>query len=136
MSEDVNVISEVYPSVFFKFLRTKERGVENSSSRWIKIMDDPLEYIVEISCDPAKDLKVKAIYEVLGYNKVLTLNELRKLPDEEYVQFDGSLYSLPEEDDIKVREGIDIQDKIVRLEEVPEFFQRDIGLLKRFLMQF
>lgn len=99
-------------------------------------MDDPLEYIVEISCDPAKDLKVKAIYEVLGYNKVLTLNELRKLPDEEYVQFDGSLYSLPEEDDIKVREGIDIQDKIVRLEEVPEFFQRDIGLLKRILMQF
>jgi len=66
----------------------------------------------------------------------MTLNELRKLPDEEYVQFGGSLYSLPEEDDIKVREGIDIQDKIVRLEEVPEFFQRDIGLLKRILMQF
>ena len=35
-----------------------------------------------------------------------------------------------------MREGIDIQDKVVRLEEVPEFFQRDIGLLKRILMQF
>jgi len=129
VTEDGMIISEVYPTVL-DYLRKREGVYEDSTSKRIKVQETPLKHRAKISYDPAKGVHVKAGYEVPGHEDVVRLIDLRKAPDGEYVRFGDDFYRIPEEEDSKVREWVEAQEKIIGLEDVPEFFKRDLVLLK------
>lgn len=128
VSEDGTIISEVYPSVL-SYLRKRGDFHEDKSSKRFGIQEPPLKHLATVSYDPSKGLHVKAGYEVPDHDDVVRLADFSRSPDGEYVRFRDSFYRLPEEDR-EVREWVEAQEKTVDMECVPEFFKRDLILLK------
>ncbi|MFH0897212.1 MAG: DEAD/DEAH box helicase [Candidatus Bathyarchaeota archaeon] len=126
--EDGTIISDVYPSVL-NYLRKREGVHEDESSKRFVVMESPLKHRGAVSYDPSKGLRVKAGYEVPDCPDVVKLSELGKSADGEYVRFRDSFYHLPEEGS-ETRKWVEAEEKSIELEDVPEFFKRDLILLK------
>ena len=128
VTEDDTLVSDVYPTVL-QYLRTRQHVAEDPTSTRIYIHDTPLKPRAEISYDPSTGVTVYTGYAVPGHDDVVPIRALKPSPDEEYVEFDGSFYRTPHEDPT-VRSWVEAQETTVPLDEVPEFFQHDLVLLK------
>jgi len=128
VTDDGKIISEVYPTVL-QYLRKRGGVKEDPTSKRIGIMKTPLKHRAEVSYNPQEGVWVKAGYDVPGAQGVVQLSEFQRSPEGEYVQFSGSFYRLPRETP-PVREWVEAQEKLVGLVQVPDFFKRDLILLK------
>jgi SNF2 family DNA or RNA helicase len=129
ITEDGLMISPIHPSIL-KYLRKRERVSEDATSKSVEIQEKPLKPAVEISFVPEKGLRIKAGYAVPGLRGIVRLTDLEKSPEKEYVKLGDTFYLRPEED-AQTRELIETEkDRIIELDKIPEFFKRDLVLLK------
>ncbi|MEM2734857.1 MAG: DEAD/DEAH box helicase [Candidatus Bathyarchaeia archaeon] len=128
ISSDGNVEFDLRPSIL---LYLRKKGVaEGERCSELMIHDEPMKRRAEISYDPKYGLHVKVGYENPEGNGVVLLKEMRRSFDGNYVQFRNHFYPYPREEDQKIREWIEIGEKTIGPEEIPEFFKRDLVLLK------
>ena len=128
ISDEGKIIASVHPAVL-KYLRTKRSVSEDVASKNVKVQEESLRHLAEVSYEPSKGIHVKAGYAIPGHDGIVLLTDFDESPDREYAKFEGSFYRIPAEDS-RVREWVETQEKDVGLEDIPEFFKRDLVLLK------
>ncbi len=127
VSPDGSVEFELRPSILL-YLR-KKGIVEGEGCSKLIIHKKPMMHKAEISYDPKEGLHIKVGYEKPMGGGVVLLKEMRTTPDGAYIQFENHFYPYPQEIDPKIREWIEVGEKTVGLDEIPEFFKRDLVLL-------
>lgn len=123
------IIADINPAIL-KYLRQQHDVSEDATSRRIEIHDEPLKHRAEVQYDPQKGMQVKAGYEVPGREGVVKLNDFDKSSNTEYARLGNVFYCLPQEENPRVKTWVETQEKTVDLDDIPEFFKRDLVLLK------
>lgn len=122
---------EVCPPVL-NYLRSKKHLVNESSKSKdeVKIFDEPLKPSVRIDYDKNSGLKINAGYSQEGNKEIVSQENLSITPDGGYVRIGNKFYPVQENIDSETKHLLDIKQKTVLLDEIPEFFKRDLVILK------
>lgn len=129
IADDGRIISEIYPPVL-NYLRSNKRVKESQNSKKLTIYEKPPQRLTEISFKPSSGLHIKAGYEIPGHEGVMPKSALKTTPDGEYVRVGYSFFPYPVEENQKVKDWIDAEEIHVDIDHIPEFFKRDLVLLK------
>jgi len=129
ITKDGRIVSEVYPLVL-KYLRGKSRVKESENSRKLVIHEEPPRRCAEIYYNSATGLHIKTGYEIPGCNEIVPKSALKTTSDGEYIRFGCNFYPYPKEENQKVKEWIEAEYIHIDLDHIPEFFKRDLVLIK------
>lgn len=129
--DDGKMIFDVCPPQL-RFLRTRDNIVESNKSKEIKILDKPLEHGAKIDYDPDKGLILNTGYFLDGNDKLISANDLNLTHDKDYVRVRaGNVFApIPIDIDTKIKNWLNIENKIISSDGIPDFFKRDLVLLK------
>lgn len=127
--QDGKMVFEVCPPVL-RYLRTRESIYETGESQELQIADKPLEPASSIDYEPGKGLTVKAGYRQEGRDDLITSDQFELTPDEGYVRIEKMFYPVDRNLNPNVREWLDRVTTTISLDGIPEFFKRDLVLLK------
>ena len=128
--DDEGVIrSEVFPSIL-RYLREQKTIEEGAESKEIRIAKELLQRRAEVSFDSSNGICIRTGYQVPKRNALISKGDLIPSPDPEFVRIEGSFYPTPIEEDEKIRELIDKESILIRIDHVPDFFKRDLVFLK------
>ncbi|RLG50460.1 MAG: hypothetical protein DRN99_09765, partial [Thermoproteota archaeon] len=116
----------LHPQVL-SYLRESCQVIEAPSVQELKICKAPLRRRAMI-CKALGGILVKTGYDVPGVGLV-KLSELEEAPAG-YVRYGSCFYPKPVEHDPDVMEWLEKEEVIIPLKEIPEFFIRDLMLLK------
>lgn len=129
ITKNGRILCEVPPPIL-RYLRRKSQVKESENSKKLVIHEEPLRRRVEINYDPATGLHIKTGYEMPGFEITLPKSSLKVTPDGEYVKIGYDFFKYPREENPLVKEWIDAEYIHVDLDHVPEFFMRDLVLMK------
>lgn len=125
------MIFEVCPPVL-RYLRSKKSSVNESpkSKEDIKISDEPLKPSAKIDYDKNSGLSIETGYTQKGKESLILKENLSVTSDGGYVRTGNTFYPIQEQIDPETKQWLDIKQKAVSLNEIPEFFKRDLVVLK------
>lgn len=129
ITDDGRIISEVYPSIL-KYLRSKDQVKESDNSKKLTIYDSPPKRRAEIYYDSARGLDIKTGYEIPGHVGTVPKSSLKQTPDGEYMRVGRNFFPYPMEENKNVKQWIEAEHVHIDLDNVPEFFKRDLVLIK------
>jgi SNF2 family DNA or RNA helicase len=129
ITEDGKIISQVNPTVL-KYLRSKNQVKESEDSKKLTIHETPPERRAEIHYEAGKGLVITTGYGLPGSNETIPKSALEPTPDGEYIRVGNSFFPAPEEKSPQVREWIEAERIYVGTDDIPEFFKRDLVLIK------
>jgi len=115
---------------FLKHIRKRSNIIETQKVKSIRICDTPLLRKAELFYDPAKGIKIKVGYSPPEKEEIIIIKDLKMTPDKKYAFIENAFYPIPVEEDPKIRKWLEIGEKTISIEEIPEFFLRDLVLLK------
>jgi superfamily II DNA or RNA helicase len=130
--EDGTLVCDVYPPIL-EYLRKKPYKVrETERARELRISDEPLEPALEVDYRPEEGLRIKAGYYDEEHGRVLREDELLRLGrgPRRYALVGKTIRPLPEVKDPEVRKWVATGERAVPHDRIPEFFTRDLVLLK------
>lgn len=127
--DDGKMIFDVCPPQL-RYLRTQENIKESAKSKEIKILEKPLEYGAKVDYELNKELIVETGYLQEGNDKLISSQNLNKTPYGGYVRFDNTFFPLPQDVRPDNKKWLDIPSKIIPLDNIPDFFKRDLVLIK------
>jgi len=127
--QDGAMVFDICPPVL-RYLRTRDSINEAPESEQLQIADKPLEPASSIDYEPNKGLTVKAGYRQEGAEDLITSDQLELTPDGGYVRIEKVFYPLDRNLSPTVREWLDRATTTVSLDGIPEFFKRDLVLLR------
>lgn len=123
------LISDVCPPVL-KHLRTKPQVEESTRSKELKISDKPLKPKAKINFKPGKGLVVKTGLSIDKKQDLISPQQLKPTIDTNWVQHKKTFYPYPAKEVPLVNKWLLTQYRTVPLDGIPEFFLRDLVLLK------
>jgi len=129
ITEDGRIVSEVYPLVL-NYLRRKSQVKESENSKKLVVHEKPPRRLAEVNYDSNTGLDVKMGYELPGFDGLVPKSALKTTPDGEYIRVGYDFYPYPKEEDPKVKEWIEAEHLHVDIDRIPEFFKRDLVLIK------
>jgi len=123
-----NLVFDIEPPIL-RFLR-KNNIPETAAAKEVKILEDAVKPTAKISYTPQEGLKVEAGYAVDNKDTLISSSELKRSKDGKYTRIGNNFVPVvePQGNIKKFLEKI-----ITRLlpNEIPEFFQRDLVLIKK-----
>jgi len=131
IDENGRMIFEVCPPVL-RYLRSKKSSINESpkSKEDIKISDQPLKPSAKIDYDKNSGLNIQAGYIQQGNNELIFQENLSLTSDGGYVRIGNTFYPIQEKIDPETKHLLDVKQKAVSLDGIPEFFKRDLVVLK------
>ncbi len=130
--EDGTLVCDLYPPVL-QYLRKKTYKVrETERAKALRIAEDPLEPAIEVDYRPEEGLRVKAGYYDEGSGRVLKEDELHRIErgPRRYARIGNTVRPLPQIAHPEVREWVTAGERVIPHRHIPEFFVRDLVLLK------
>lgn len=127
--QDGTMVFDICPPVL-RYLRARDSIDETEQSEELQIADKPLKPTSSIDYEPGKGLTVKAGYHREGTDDLITSDELILTPDEGYARIDKTFYPVDRHLNPSVKEWLDRATTTVPLDGIPEFFKRDLVLLR------
>ena len=124
---DGRLILDMYPPIL-KYLRKKENVEEKEASKRVKIYDSP-SYAAEIDFNPNSGLLVKTGYKDPETSQFIPYKELESIGGG-YSKRGDSYFHTPIEKDPEIKKWSDVEWKNIPLDNIPEFFKRDLVILR------
>lgn len=129
ITEDGRIVSEVHPQVL-NYLRRKSQVKESENSKKLIIHEKPPRRLAEVNFESTTGLDIKMGYELPGFDGLVPKSALKTTSDREYIRAGYDFYPYPKEEDPKVKEWIEAEHIHIDIEHIPEFFKRDLVLIK------
>jgi len=120
---------EVCPPVL-RHLRQKRTVVETESSQEYEILDESLEVAASLDYDPRVGLITEVGYRLPGTTDLVLELDLGITPDGRYAQVGKRFIPLPKRISDTARAWLERGRQVIRPDRIPEFFKRDLVLLK------
>ncbi|MGY4707499.1 DEAD/DEAH box helicase [Candidatus Bipolaricaulota sp. J31] len=130
--DDGALVCDVYPPVL-QYLRKKPYKVRESPRvRKLRISEEPLELALEVDYRPEEGLRVKAGYYDGESERTLKEDELEILGrgPRRFARIGDTIRPLPRELDPDIRPWVEAGERVIPHHKIPEFFTRDLVLLK------
>ena len=124
---DGRLVLDMYPPIL-KYLRKKENVEEKEASKRLKIYDSP-SYAAEIDFNPKSGLLVKTGYKDPESSKFIPYKELEPIVGG-YSKRGNSYFYTSTEKDPEIKKWSDVEEKRIPLDNIPEFFKRDLVILR------
>lgn len=96
----------------------------------IKISDQQLKPSVKIDYNPDKGIIVETGYFQEENKIFIPIEELNTTPDGDYAKVGDTFYPLSKELDPEIKNLFDVRKLTIPIDKIPEFFKRDLVLLK------
>ncbi len=112
------------------YLRTKENIEESEASGNLKIVDKPLQATAHIDFDPQQGLTVTTGFQNPDNGQIAAPDSLHKTADGQYVLVGNTFMRLPSSLAGPAEKWRQHPVTRIGLQNIPEFFQRDLVLLK------
>ena len=128
-TDDGSMIVEVLPSVL-GYLRGKKSLQETENSKALTIDSTPLKAQAEVSFDPIKGLQVDVGYRLEGKTGLVPDSALTKTSDGRFARLGNHFVPLEQPKNAECQDWLKRESVIVPLEKIPEFFKRDLVLIK------
>jgi len=128
VQSDGQIRFELTPSIL-TYLRKRGAREGERSSR-VRIHTQALKRKAQISYDYNQGLHIRAGYEVPGHSGIALLKEMRPTADSAYARVGDEFYPYPVEEDANIKRWIEAGETRVGLDEIPDFFKRDLVLFK------
>ncbi|MFC2054341.1 DEAD/DEAH box helicase, partial [Chloroflexota bacterium] len=129
IQSDGSLKFEVEPPIL-KYLRRKENLKEHDASKEVTIFEEPLKPTAKIDFQKEKGLTIETGYTLADGKEFARQEKLQITKDGKYAKFGKNFVPLPDlKDNIKnmLNKGI----INVSVAEIPEFFQRDLVMIKK-----
>src|SRR5690606_8146985 len=110
--------------------QTNGRVLESERSQAVKISDEALKPTATIDYVPGEAVHVEVGYQEPNSDVLLSATELRETGDPTYVRLGNTFIPRPEPANEQVQTWLQQPSKQVPLKDIPEFFQRDLVLLR------
>ncbi|MCK5560073.1 MAG: DEAD/DEAH box helicase, partial [Thermoplasmata archaeon] len=123
------IVSDVCPPVL-QYLRKKPQVKESPRSEELKTSDKPLKPTAKINYDPGKRINVETGLSTGPTQKLLSPHQLLPTSEKGWVRHEKTFYQLPSAEDPTVKKWLSTKYTTVPLNGIPEFFLRDLVLLK------
>jgi len=111
-------------------LKSKMGTVLTDRASQVQVKDKPLRPYAEVDFIPEKGLKVKTGYINEDSGKIIPVNELNLTKDGLFSREGNIYFPVPHEDSPEIRSYLDRPEKLIELDDIPVFFERDLVLLK------
>jgi len=141
--ESLNILRSLHPAIrddgdllvkflppALEYLRKRKDVKETETSSKLEISKEPLEPSAVVDYQPEEGAKITAGYRRSGEDRVVRKSELNLTHDGGYARFGNVFHPLNEAKSKKAAQWIDEEITSVDLDHVPEFFSRDLVLLK------
>ena len=115
---------------FLQYLRSHDNTIETERLKKINIAKEPLKPSIKIDFKSDKGLNLEMGYVSTEKNKFISLKNLEKTVDGRYIKNDNVYIPLPDYIDADVKRWMDVKNTTIALGMIPEFFKRDLVLLK------
>lgn len=132
LRKDGALVCEIVPPIL-KYLRKHGKKIrETENSKKIEISDEILQPAIEVHYVRDQGLVVKAGYYDQKSGKLLKESELKKKEygQQKYVKIGSTFHPLPADLAPKIQEWIESEERVIPHDKIPEFFKRDLVLLK------
>ena len=123
------MVFQICPPVL-RYLRIKENLSETTTAKKIQIQETPLEPTAKIDFDPEQGAVVKTGYSKDGDQSLISKDELELSSDGDYARFGDTFAPLPSRLTREQGKWLERGETSIPLARVPEFFQRDLVLVK------
>jgi len=123
------LVSTICPPVL-RHLRRKRAVKESESSQEYDILDQPLEVGARLDFDPQVGLIAEVGYQVPGKADLIPQPDLKVTLDGRYAQVGKRFVPLPKRISDNARAWLERGRQVIRPHRIPEFFKRDLVLLK------
>jgi len=123
------LVSPICPHIL-RHLRQKRAVGESESSQEYEIFDEPLEIGARLDYNPQVGLIAEAGYQAPGKEDLIPQPDLKVTPDGQYAQIGKRFIPLPRRISDAARDWLQKVREVVTPDLIPEFFKRDLVLLK------
>ncbi len=128
--DDGALVFEVSPPIL-RYLRTKPQITEGESSQRLRVSDEPLRPTAKVEFDRRTGLTVQVGYALDDSGDIIPEDQLHKTTDGGYARLGNTFVRLPDKLSDKARELLQRPTHQVPLSNIPEFFTRDLVLIKK-----
>lgn len=125
-----HLIFDIVPPVL-AYLRTKKNVVESAVSQQTKISDKPLQPAATIDFVPGQGMNIRIGYKLSGEEALIPAEKLQETSDPNYLRAGNTFVPRPKALSERARQLLERPMQRVPLHHIPEFFQRDLVLLRR-----
>lgn len=123
------LVFDILPRML-RYLRQKGTVEESESSREYEIRDEPLELGAQIDYDPNEGAVIDCGYRDPDSGALIPQPELEVTGDGTYARLGKTFVPLPQRISDKAREWLNWASAVVAPDAIPEFFKRDLVLLR------
>jgi len=116
-----------------RYLRSKPSSIKETDrlQSELKISDDPLVPRAKVDYKPEIGLEIEAGYSTKTGKEFIKAKELKPTPDGGYAKVEGVFHPIAREKiNPETKKWLEIGKKVIKPEDIPEFFKRDLVLLK------
>jgi hypothetical protein len=113
------------------YLRTKDNLDETESSEKLQVSSKPPQPIAQVDYNPGVDLTVEIGYQVEGTKDVIRPENQRITADGNYMIVENTFVPVPKSQNTTIQEWLKWPKRTIPYQNIPEFFQRDLVLLKK-----
>lgn len=113
------------------YLRSKENIGESAASEKLKVLEKPLTVTAQIDFDPEKGITVNTGFKNPETQQIEPVQSLPQSEDGQYARIGDTFMPLPSLPSESARNWWEQPVTKVSKQDIPEFFQRDLVLLKR-----
>lgn len=125
-----HLIFDIKPPIL-SYLRTKSNVAETAVVQRLQVSDKPLLPTVAVDFKPGKGAVVATGYKVPGEDKVVPANALQTTADEGFVRVGDTFVPRPKSLSETAKEWLQRPLHHIAPDNIPEFFQRDLVLLRK-----
>jgi len=126
---DGRYFSEIIPPIL-AYLRKQANVTESEALREIEIHREPPKPEVVVDYDPASGVVLEAGYRIEGESEVTHEEDLQVSPDGEFCRIGKAYYPIAKDRPAPVRALLKEGVRHIPIDQVPEFFLRDLVLLR------
>jgi len=132
LREDGALMCEIIPPMLKYLRKRKHKVIETERAKEVKISEEALQPAVEVHYVRDQGLIIKAGYYDQESGRILKESELEKSEygRQTYVKVSSTFYPLPTDLPPEIKEWIATEERVIPHDKIPEFFKRDLVLLK------
>ena len=129
ITRDGALLFDVFPPAL-EYLRTRKDVTESDRSAALEVSDDPLEPVAHVDFDPKTGLHVQTGYGRKGARRPIPASDLAITRDGRHARARNTFFPLQKPKSSEAERMLQAGDRHVELDGIPEFFKRDLVLLR------
>ncbi len=127
--EDGALVFDITPPVL-RYLRGK-RVTESNNSLQLRVSEKPARPAARIDFNPVTGLEVETGYAVEDATEIIPAGQIEKTVDGGYIRVGNTFAPLPKDISAKAQLLLEKPTHRVAVDDIPEFFQRDLVIIKK-----